>query len=209
MALILRYISFLCFIIGVVIAVDKSNFKSCDQSSFCRRLRGVKPDECKYELDLESLQATENSLDAKLINIEAGAEFKFSLTAIAGGIFRIQVDETNPLHPRLEVLYRNKDSVVVKFDDNKAAIYAKPLKIEFFKNDVLVSVVNGRGLFTFEHFRTKAPENAGEGEVQQTNEDPGAWEENFKSHHDSKPRGPSAIGVDITFSWCTPCLWVT
>lgn len=30
-------------------------------------------------------------------------------------------------------------------------------------------------------------------------EDPGAWEENFKSHHDSKPRGPEAVGIDITF----------
>ena len=30
-------------------------------------------------------------------------------------------------------------------------------------------------------------------------EDPGAWEENFKSHHDSKPRGPEAVGVDVTF----------
>lgn len=30
-------------------------------------------------------------------------------------------------------------------------------------------------------------------------EDPGAWEENFKSHHDSKPRGPEGISLDITF----------
>lgn len=30
-------------------------------------------------------------------------------------------------------------------------------------------------------------------------EDPGSWEENFKSHHDSKPRGPEAIGMDISF----------
>lgn len=30
-------------------------------------------------------------------------------------------------------------------------------------------------------------------------EDPGAWEENFKTHHDSKPRGPEAVAVDISF----------
>lgn len=30
-------------------------------------------------------------------------------------------------------------------------------------------------------------------------EDPGAWEENFKSHHDSKVRGPEAVGLDISF----------
>lgn len=30
-------------------------------------------------------------------------------------------------------------------------------------------------------------------------EDPGTWEENFKSHHDSKPLGPEAVALDITF----------
>ena len=29
--------------------------------------------------------------------------------------------------------------------------------------------------------------------------DPGAWEENFKSHHDSKPFGPEAIALDFSF----------
>ncbi|KAJ8910035.1 hypothetical protein NQ315_013243 [Exocentrus adspersus] len=38
-----------------------------------------------------------------------------------------------------------------------------------------------------------------EAEVPETAEDPGAWEENFKSHHDSKPKGPSAVGFDVTF----------
>lgn len=27
----------------------------------------------------------------------------------------------------------------------------------------------------------------------------GAWEEEFKSHHDSKPNGPEAIALDFTF----------
>lgn len=30
-------------------------------------------------------------------------------------------------------------------------------------------------------------------------EDPGSWDENFKSHHDSKPRGPEAIALDFSF----------
>lgn len=29
--------------------------------------------------------------------------------------------------------------------------------------------------------------------------DPGAWEENFKSHHDVKPLGPEAIALDFSF----------
>lgn len=30
-------------------------------------------------------------------------------------------------------------------------------------------------------------------------DDPGAWEENFKSHHDSKPNGPEAVALDFSF----------
>lgn len=30
-------------------------------------------------------------------------------------------------------------------------------------------------------------------------DDSGAWEENFKSHHDTKPRGPEAIALDFSF----------
>lgn len=31
------------------------------------------------------------------------------------------------------------------------------------------------------------------------NEEPGLWEETFKSHVDSKPYGPTSVGVDISF----------
>jgi alpha-glucosidase (family GH31 glycosyl hydrolase) len=30
-------------------------------------------------------------------------------------------------------------------------------------------------------------------------EEPGLWEETFKSHVDSKPYGPTSVGVDISF----------
>ena len=30
-------------------------------------------------------------------------------------------------------------------------------------------------------------------------DEPGAWEEDFNSHHDSKPNGPEAIALDFTF----------
>lgn len=39
----------------------------------------------------------------------------------------------------------------------------------------------------------------------QIKDDPGAWEENFKSHHDSKPRGPSAIGSSCSTT-VFPCI---
>lgn len=99
----------------------------------------------------------------------------------------------------MEILDKNQDIVAVRNGDNKAVIYAKPFKIEIFKNEALVSVINDRGLFEFEHYRVKAPENVEGEEPPQEKEDPGAWEENFKSHQDSKPKGPCGIAADITF----------
>lgn len=53
---------------------------------------------------------------------------------------------------------RNKESVSVQFRDNKAVLTASPFKIEFYKADVLVAVVNGNGLFEFEHLRARKQE---------------------------------------------------
>ncbi len=67
--------------------------------------------------------------------------------------------------------------------------------------------VNGKGLMRFEHLRKKPEpklaEEGKEGDQEQNvaeDEDPGAWEENWKSHHDSKPNGPEAVALDFTFN---------
>lgn len=48
-----------------------------------------------------------------------------------------------------------------------------------------------------------APEDGDENQVPEASEDdvnePGAWEEDFKSHHDSKPNGPEAVAMDFSF----------
>jgi mannosyl-oligosaccharide alpha-1,3-glucosidase len=60
----------------------------------------------------------------------------------------------------------------------------------------------------FEHIRQKPADRNGEDPANENevpagksieDEDPGAWEENFKSHHDSKPNGPEAVALDFTF----------
>lgn len=48
--------------------VDKNNFKNCEQSSFCRRLRKLAPDNSPYELDLNSVSVGKDTLTALLIN---------------------------------------------------------------------------------------------------------------------------------------------
>lgn len=45
------------------------------------------------------------------------------------------------------------------------------------------------------------PRRKEEGEPEEPQEiaDPGAWEENYKSHHDTKPHGPEAVALDFSF----------
>ncbi|KAF7271187.1 hypothetical protein GWI33_015912 [Rhynchophorus ferrugineus] len=199
-------------LLNIVVAVDKNNFKSCEQSSFCRRLRKYQPGESTYHLDFSALHITDNVVEAQLINTQVPeVNLKLTLTAIIGNIFRVSVDEVNGLHSRykpqfalngdpqetkLEVVARNLEQVTVSSGDSKVVLTAKPLKIEFYTKDKLVNVVNSKGLFAFEHYRNKPAEGETDPQIQ---DDPGAWEENFKSHHDTKPRGPSAIAADFNF----------
>lgn len=71
-------------------------------------MRNVKAGESKYQLLLESLQISQHSVEAILVNTEANANFRFTLKALADNSFRIIVDEVNPLHPR----YRVEQSLV-------------------------------------------------------------------------------------------------
>ncbi|KAF5297351.1 hypothetical protein FQR65_LT01281 [Abscondita terminalis] len=197
-----RLLLVLCFLHATQ-AVDHSNFKTCDQSSFCRRLRATKPEERNYELNLSNLQISDNAVEIELINKIDDVSLKFVLTALADNTFRVYVDEIKPLFARyqveaslngepqvarLELLDRNNEQIVVKSGENKVVLKAAPFMIEFYSGDKLSANKKPDGGET--DLGDQAPQGA---------EDPGAWSENFKSHHDSKPRGPEAIGFDITF----------
>ncbi|XP_055374971.1 neutral alpha-glucosidase AB [Condylostylus longicornis] len=229
------HIAFLCSFLAfcLVVAVDHGNFKTCEKSSFCRRLRGVTPGSSPYALVAGSLNTYSDSVVADLINKETNHLFTFKLEAIKSNTFRLLIDEKTPLKPRYKVTdalkgnplpdvikakEQNKGEFVITSGPNKAIIYADPFRIDFYQNDVLTVQANAKGLMRFEELRRKViPPQVNENEEQGnengqqeqsqndanvkdlTNEDPGAWEENFKSHHDSKPNGPEAISMDFSF----------
>lgn len=43
-------------VINVNLAVDRNKFRTCQQSSFCRRCRGQEPGSAIYALDSQTLQ---------------------------------------------------------------------------------------------------------------------------------------------------------
>lgn len=213
-------------------AVKREDFKTCDQSSFCRRCRKVEPGKTPYELLLNTVTDDQTTLSADLLNKDTGVLYVLKLTALRDSTFRLHINEKTPLHPRYEVeisldgkpvvskidsVDKSEESVTVNSGPNKAVLYLKPFRVDLFSRDKLVISANARGLMRFEHIRKKPEpkqeqEQEGDENVKEpspvveseypgdgVDSDPGAWEENFKSHHDAKPLGPEAIALDFSF----------
>ncbi|CAO1407451.1 unnamed protein product [Diamesa hyperborea] len=213
-------------LLACVVAVDRNNFKTCEQSSFCRRCRRVQAGNTQYEIVSNSLNTYANYITTEIVNNENDHRFIFKLEALKGNTFHFEIDEKTPLSPRYRVVDALKQDpsyetikvtssaseIIVVAGVNKAIITLSPLKLDFYQNELLSLVVNAKGLMRFEHLRPKPlgeqqenQEENGENtenkveEGVKTADEPGDWEENFKSHHDSKPYGPEAIALDFTF----------
>lgn len=201
-------------LLDYVQTVDRGNFKTCEHSSFCRRLRKVEPGRSSYELQLDTLKVSNTTVTGDLINADVGVHFNLLLTALTDGCFRLEIDEAVPRRPRyrvqeslqsepaqqkLEIVEKAENAVTIKSGDNKVILLGAPFRIDLYSGNSLVISGNAQGLLRFEHQQVKQePRPEGEAADMAT-EDPGAWEENFKSHQDSKPYGPMAVGMDITF----------
>ncbi|XP_053224260.1 neutral alpha-glucosidase AB isoform X1 [Podarcis raffonei] len=265
-------LAWLALSLAVVTAVDRSNFKTCDQSSFCKRQRNVEAGSSPYRALLESLQLSQDSMKIQLINEANKVPLLLELYGLKGNMTRIRINELNPLKPRYEVpdvlvqdppttrlsvTGRDDNSVELSLGEgnHKLILTAKPFRMDLLEGRELVLSVNSRGLLVFEHLRQrkdsfsdkvsstvvsiwdriknlfsreppKEPASEGEGAAEasdapssaeqestekteqgeeapkgasETEEEPGSWEETFKTHTDSKPNGPTSVGLDFSF----------
>ncbi|XP_014206129.1 neutral alpha-glucosidase AB isoform X2 [Copidosoma floridanum] len=141
---------------------------------------------------------------------------------------RYEVEYALKDHPQttvLQLVEKTSTHITVKNGKNKAILHVNPFKVDFYVGNQLVISTNDRGFMRFEHLRTKPPakpdqpqqveENAENAEKPAepaadqpdapqfpgdgAEDDPGAWEENYKSHHDEKPLGPEAVAMDFSF----------
>ena len=89
------------FVIISVHAVDRNKFRTCQQSSFCRRCRGMDPGQTIYSLDPSTLQINPNLAEGLLsLNDD---RFRVEISALKSGGFRVKIREAFPLVPRFEV----------------------------------------------------------------------------------------------------------
>ncbi|XP_065068452.1 neutral alpha-glucosidase AB-like isoform X2 [Rhopilema esculentum] len=252
----------LCLLIESTISVDRNNFKTCQQSSFCRRNRGIQEGNSPYSILQDSVKFDSDSIKANLLNSKNNVSLALTIEPLEKNTARIRVRESNPIRPRYEckdsldkepakVSYtKEKEDATgcsIKFDGNSIALTYKPFRLDFFQSGDLVLTMNSRGLMNFEHYRLrknieenaehpseqeindgeppekKAKEDSSENsegeqsekkeenkeeeksddakeEKKASEDEEGMWEESFNSHEDTKPRGPSAVALDISFT---------
>jgi alpha 1,3-glucosidase len=135
----------------------------------------------------------------------SAAQLVLTITALADNTFRTFITEKAPLKPRHQVEHVLPDTLnEVNFDgqedngetltlnvgaDASVVVNYNTFQIDYFVGEDLATTFNSRGLLNFEHYREKTPEEDVDG----------AWSETWKTHADTKPRGPSSIGIDLTF----------
>ena len=211
---LLLLLSLLC----TVSSVDRSKFKSCDQSGFCKRCRAVQPGESGYQVEVDTIRITSTLLEALLVNNKNGVKFKLDLGGQSDNTFRLKINEAYPLKPRFEVplvlvtqpepaeisvISRDEKTIVLGLGEtSKAVLTFKPLRIDFFSGDNLVLSTNARGMMKFEHLmHNKGSAEKVEGGEEELGEDePDMWKESYGGHSDSKPNGQTAVGMDFTFA---------
>ncbi|XP_077143628.1 neutral alpha-glucosidase AB isoform X3 [Ranitomeya variabilis] len=240
------------------LSVDRSNFKTCEQSSFCKRQRKLEPGPSQYRALLGSAKLTADKLEIQLINDKTQVSLLLEVFGLHGNMTRIKINEIKPLKPRYEVpdvllgtptpdnlQVTGQDDNTLELslgsEEHKLLVTGSPFRLDILAGRDLVLSVNSRGLLYFEEFRerkdtlsakvssavgnmwhkvknlfssdsekTDEPtgsddENQGEEEVAKEEEskkeeedEPGTWEETFKTHTDSKPNGPSSVGLDFS-----------
>lgn len=95
-----------------------------------------------------------------------------------------------------------------KGGDHQAIIRHAPFSIDFQRNGETQVKFNERGFMNLEHWRPKVEkpsEEKKEGEEEEKKEEPQGedestwWDESFGGNTDTKPRGPEAVALDISF----------
>uniref|UniRef100_A0A2K6UFX6 Glucosidase II alpha subunit n=1 Tax=Saimiri boliviensis boliviensis TaxID=39432 RepID=A0A2K6UFX6_SAIBB len=252
-------LAFLGVCLGITLAVDRSNFKTCEESSFCKRQRSIRPGLSPYRALLDSLQLGPDSLTVHLINEVTKVLLVLELQGLQKNMTRIRIDELEPRRPRyrvpdalvadpltarLSVSGRDDNSVELTMAEGpyKIILTARPFRLDLLEDRSLLLSVNARGLLHFEHqraprvsfsdkvsltlgsiwdkiknlFSRQGSKDPAEGDGAQPEEtspdgdkpeetqgkaekdEPGAWEETFKTHTDSKPYGPMSVGLDFS-----------
>ncbi|KAF9737126.1 hypothetical protein PMIN06_001887 [Paraphaeosphaeria minitans] len=248
----------LCCLFVPAATVKHENFKTCDQSGFCKRNRqfadaatATSAWTSPYTVDPATITFKDGELHATVLKtLGDGAEkveLPLTVTFLDSGVARVTLDEAKRLKGDITLRHDSKarkeryneagkwalvgglkvadgaalsetvDEGYTKVfygegSKHQAVIQHAPFGIEFQRDGETQVKFNERGLLNLEHWRPKTEKpteekKEGEEETQAdekkeevAGEDENTWwDETFGGATDSKPRGPEAIALDITF----------
>ncbi|XP_069116390.1 neutral alpha-glucosidase AB-like isoform X2 [Argopecten irradians] len=161
-----------CLLINNIFAVSRDNFKSCDQSGFCKRHRAVPSGESPYVILMDSLKIQSTNVQVQLLNTKNNVRLLLELYGLQENTARLKINELNPIKPRFEIpigdvlvgepkqqgvklIDKNDQSVTFGLENNKIVLTSSPFRVDFFTEGDHVVGVNAQGLLKFEHLRTK------------------------------------------------------
>ncbi|EFQ91733.1 hypothetical protein CFE70_006353 [Pyrenophora teres f. teres 0-1] len=250
-------LALLCCLFVPAESVKHENFKTCEQSGFCKRNRQFADDvsassswSSPYVLDPASLTFKDGQLDAIVLKTlnegEEKVRLPLTVTFLESGVARVTLDEEKRAKGDIELRHDSKARkeryneagqwalvgglkpstsaalsseaadgytkvVYGKGSKHQAIIRHAPFGIEFQRDGETQVKFNERGFMNIEHWRRKVEkpqEEKKEGEeetkeekkAEETGEDESTWwDEDFGGNTDSKPKGPEAIAMDISF----------
>lgn len=217
----MKWLSLLASLLSCL-AVDRSKFRTCKQTGFCKRTRGDNFQSQNYVVDLSTLSTATTSATVNLRNTRHPLQDPLQLTVavLVNDFVRVSVRDPTSKYPRYEVPHVLQPAGLVpaadvKFtsdatgftaawgDNYELRVDASPFVATLLQNGKPAVATNPNGLMQFEQYRDKNPKPEGDGLPDEAIKFPydveDMWEEKFQSHSDSKPRGPAAVAMDVTF----------
>ncbi|KAI7544968.1 putative alpha glucosidase II, alpha subunit [Hortaea werneckii] len=246
----------LCSFITPAVSVKHENFKTCDQSGFCKRNRAYADTalsdskwESPYILDQSTVKFDQGILtgivNKKVTNSDEIVRLPLTVAFYESGTARVSIDEEKRQKGEIELRHNSKakkqryneaekwaivggttvskgaatsqdteagTTKVVYGPGSKfeAIIRHAPFGVDFKRDGETQIRFNDRGLMNVEHWRKqveKPKEEKKEGEEavaaesdkEMAEDESTWWDESFGGATDTKPRGPEAVALDVSF----------
>ena len=158
---------------AIVTAVDKSKFRTCDQTGFCRRHRKHQP-KSHYRVDASSIIKENGRVKATLVGGPAEAvPLPIEITFLTTGVARVRITDPSKERWQPPEVLLSKDIMLTQYtvakEDASSAIFSystdgvvksvvlqfSPFKIDFQVKGQTMLSINSENMFHFEHTRNK------------------------------------------------------
>uniref|UniRef100_A0A8C1QKY6 Glucosidase, alpha; neutral AB n=1 Tax=Cyprinus carpio TaxID=7962 RepID=A0A8C1QKY6_CYPCA len=156
---------FVCLFFSSAFAVDRGNFKTCDQSAFCKYVIYT----VNHYIIIDMLHLCGVQLG---LHVKSPVHLLLELYRLQGNMTRVKINELKPLKPRFEVpdvliaeppteplsvLSKDDNGVVLSLgaESQRLIVSARPFRLDIMEGPEVLLSLNSRGLLAFEHLRLR------------------------------------------------------